>query len=146
MSKFLFLLLFSFSLFAKAPFNVEDEYFIKGYDPVSYIKSSKAVKGKKEFRLNYEGVEILFSSLDNKKVFEAQPSKYLPEYNGYCAYAMADSGDLVEVDPKSFKVINGKTYLFYDGFFADTLKLWNKKQDDQGQITSADKNWLKHKK
>lgn len=138
--------LFMFNLFAKSPFFVEDKYFIKGYDPVAYLSLNKAKKGSEQFKLDYNGITILFSSDKNKETFQSNPSKYLPAYNGYCAYAMADSGDLVEVDPSSFKVVDNKVYLFYDGFFADTLKLWNKKQDDASQIKSANTNWKKYSK
>ncbi|MEM7646335.1 MAG: YHS domain-containing (seleno)protein [Pseudomonadota bacterium] len=127
----------------------DDGKFIGGYDPVSYIKVNKAVKGSKQFQSNYQGVTVHFSSQENKQAFDKDPAKWVPAYGGYCAYAMARSGDLVDIDPKSFKVVDGKTYLFYNGFWADTLKKWNAEKkkdgqvDDRGQIQKADALWKK---
>ena len=36
------------------------------------------------------------------------------------AYAMGDSGKKVGVDPGTFKIINGRLYLFYNAFFNNT--------------------------
>jgi hypothetical protein len=36
-------------------------------------------------------------------------------------------GEKVEVDPLSLKPIDGRTYLFYNVFWGDTLNRWNKK-------------------
>ena len=137
------LLAASFANAKAAGLFTEDGVFIDGYDPVSYISENKAVKGQSKVQWEYKGSKVYFSNEKNKKAFQAEPEKYVPAYNGYCAYAMAAKGSLVEIDPKSFKVINGKTYLFYNGLFADTLKKWNKKPD-QPQVDQANKNWKKH--
>ncbi len=132
--------------FAKeANFYQEDGVFLRGYDPVSYIKKNKAEKGNEGISSQYKGIKVYFTSKENKDLFLRTPEAFIPAYNGWCAYAMADSGDLVEIDPKSFKVVEGKTYLFYNGFWADTLKKWNKK-DDSSQIQKANLNWKKYQK
>lgn len=139
------LTLFTTLCFAKeAKLNSSDGIFLDGYDPVAYIQANKAVKGDKSISFEYKGSEILFSSEENKKTFITSPEKMLPAYNGWCAYAMSENGDLVKVDPKTFKVINGKVYLFYNSFFANTLKKWNKGSDNK-HIAKANKNWLKYK-
>lgn len=134
-------LLFCSILHAKeAAFFQNDGIFIDGYDPVSYLTENKATQGKKEFKYAYKGTTIYFSSLKNKDLFIKDPEKMMPAYKGWCAYAMANGGDLVEVDPKKFKIINNKTYLFYNGLWADTLKKW-KKNSDKGQVKKADHQW-----
>lgn len=142
---FVIILLLSMGAYGKSPaLYSKDSNFIDGYDPVNYLTIQKATKGKTNYSLDYKGVKILFSSLENKQMFEQNPQKYLPVFAGYCAYAMAKDGSLVEVDPMSFKIINGKTYLFYNGFFADTLKKWNEesfKASEQSLIQAANKNW-----
>ena len=100
--------------------------FIEGYDPVSYQTKDKAEIGSKEIIHTHDGVKIQFSSEENKNLFITNPKKYMPAYKGWCAYAMAQNGKLVDIDPKSFKVTEGKTYLFYNGFWGDTLKKWKK--------------------
>ncbi|HMQ11543.1 MAG TPA: YHS domain-containing (seleno)protein [Oligoflexia bacterium] len=118
---------------------------IAGYDPVAYIKQNKAIKGQKDFEYKYDGTVIYFSSKANQQAFIDNPEAYLPQYKGWCAYAMADNGDLVEIDPETFKVIDGKVYLFYKGWLGNTLKKWNK-QDDSSQIEQANQHWQqKHK-
>ena len=50
-------------------------------------------------------------------------------------------GEKVEVDPKTFKVVNGKLFLFYNAFFNNTLPKWNK--DEKSLNKKADENWIK---
>jgi len=38
----------------------------------------------------------------------------------------APKAEKVEVDPGTFKIVDGKLYLFYNKFFNNTLKSWNK--------------------
>jgi YHS domain-containing protein len=120
-------------------FNLEDHLAIEGYDPVAYFKLNKAVKGKKEFYLNQQGVVYRFSTLENREEFRKNPSHYEPEYGGWCAYAMGAKGEKVTVDPETFKIINGKLYLFYNSFFNNTLKSWN--MDETNLKGKADVNW-----
>ena len=54
---------------------------------------------------------------------------------------MGKSGDKVEVDPETFKILNGKLYLFYNKYFNNTLKSWNK--DEVNLKAKADANWQK---
>lgn len=34
-------------------------------------------------------------------------------------------GEKVGVDPKTYKIISGRSYLFYNSFFVNTLSKWN---------------------
>ena len=90
---------------------------LEGYDPVSYFKEKKAVKGKPSITIENEGVRYQFSTQVNKDLFIRAPSTYKPQYGGWCAYAMGAKGEKVEVDPETFKILNGKLYLFYNRFF-----------------------------
>ncbi|HEY4288477.1 MAG TPA: YHS domain-containing (seleno)protein [Puia sp.] len=114
---------------------------IDGYDPVAYFTTGKPVEGKKEYALTVDGISYQFSTPQNKELFRANPTRYKPQYGGWCAYAMGASGEKVDVDPETFKIINGKLYLFYNKFFNNTLKSWNK--DETGLKTKADANWVK---
>jgi YHS domain-containing protein len=125
----------------KKQFNLESGLAIEGYDPVAYFKSNKAVKGKKELAVVHQGVTYYFATEENKELFKKNPSAYEPQYGGWCAYAMGKDGDKVSVDPGTFKILNGKLYLFYNKFFNNTLKSWNK--DEANLKTSADNNWAK---
>jgi YHS domain-containing protein len=150
MRKLLFALMYFSSLlsFAQDPstlrksnFNLSGGIGIKGYDPVAYFAENKASKGTKEFSVLQEGVTYYFSSSANKEEFKKNPSKYEPQYGGWCAYAMGKDGTKVEVDPGTFKILNGRLFLFYNQFFNNTLKSWNK--DEATLLQHADANWQK---
>lgn len=113
---------------------------IDGYDPVAYIIQKKAIEGKKEYSHTHKGITYYFISESNRNLFKADPARYEPAYGGWCAYAMGNTGEKVEVDPETFKVINGKTYLFYNFYFTNTLDSWNK--NETNLKTKADRNWL----
>jgi YHS domain-containing protein len=121
-------------------FNLGNNHLaINGYDPVAYFVDEKAIAGNKSIKADYNGVIYYFVSEKHKNLFTANPTKYEPEYGGWCAYAMGAKGEKVEVDPETFKVVNGKLYLFYNRFFNNTLKTWNK--DEANLKKKADNNW-----
>jgi YHS domain-containing protein len=145
---FLSVCLFSLSTIAQPPdalrkkhFNISYGLAIKGYDPVTYFTQNKALQGKKELAVSYQGILYYFSSAETKDAFKATPSKFEPEYGGWCAYAMGNSGEKVAVDPETFKLLDGKLYLFYNRYFTNTLKDWNKNEVTLKK--SADVNWPK---
>lgn len=141
------LFIFSFTALAQVPVehvNVTNSEALSGYDPVSYFEGTPH-EGKEELSYDHEGVVYRFASEANRQKFKANPSKFIPAYGGWCAYAMLD-GDKVEVDPMSFKLIDGKVYLFYNGFWGNTLKKWNNKTSKTSKtslVGQADAEWQK---
>ena len=122
-------------------FNLEKKVAPQGYDPVAYFTEKKAVKGKASFATTYEGVTYNFSSQAHKELFLKNPASYEPQYSGWCSYAMGASGEKVEINPETFKIVDGKRNLFYNAFFNNTLKSWNK--DEANLMKKADANWKK---
>ena len=125
----------------KKNYNLEKGVAIEGYDPVTYFTENKAIKGSKDLAVSFQGATYYFSSDINKQAFKNNPSKYEPQYGGWCAYAMGHDGSKVEVDPETFKIIDNKLYLFYNKYFNNTLKTWNK--DEANLKMHADANWQK---
>jgi YHS domain-containing protein len=126
----------------KKHFNTsKNQLAISGYDPVAYFTQNKAVEGKKELAVVADGILYYFSSPQNKDLFKSSPAKYEPQFGGWCAYAMGANGEKVEVDPETFKIVNGKLYLFYNKYFNNTLKTWNK--DETNLKAKAEANWIK---
>ena len=80
---------------------------LHGYDPVAYFTENKAVKGDEKYKATYKGSVFHFASNKNKKLFEKDPVKYIPQYGGYCAMAVA-MGQLEDADPNMFVVHDGK--------------------------------------
>ena len=125
---------------AKA-FNIEKGLAVSGFDVVAYFTQNKAMKGDAKFAVSYEGITYRFYSDANKTLFLKNPKNYEPQYGGWCAYAMGATGEKVEIDPETFKILNGKLYLFYHSWTNNTLTKWNK--DETHLKTEADKNWTK---
>ncbi len=122
-------------------FNLNDKNIaLQGYDAVSYFMGSSQ-KGDKTIAYDHNGITYFFSNADNLDLFKKQPDKFEPVYGGWCAFAMGDSGDKVKIDPKSFKIIDGQLYMFYNFYFNNTLIDWNK--DERRLRATADENWQK---
>lgn len=118
--------------------NLEDGIMIHGYDIVSYF-NGKPLEGKASITKKYKGATYQFHTETNLTAFNANPEKYIPKFGGYCAYAMGARGELVDIDPETFKIVNGKLYLFYNAYFNNTLKKWNK--DETNLLKRANTNW-----
>ncbi len=113
---------------------------IKGYDPVAYFTDNQATPGKAEFATTYDDVEWRFATADHRDLFVADPEKYIPEYGGYCAYAMGAKNEKVKVDPTVFSIVEGRLFLNYSSAVRED---WLQRRDEY--IKAADKNWLQHK-
>jgi YHS domain-containing protein len=121
-------------------FNLKKNIAMEGYDPVSYF-SGEPLEGKAELKLTHNGVTYQFVTQANLNKFKSAPDKYEPAYGGWCAYAMGESGEKVKVDPETFKIVQGKLYLFYNFWTNNTLTDWNK---NEGKLKAAgDSNWSK---
>lgn len=108
---------------------------LSGYDPVSYFEDSAAVKGSATITAAHDGATYHFASAAHRDAFQADPSRYLPAYGGYCAYGVAN-GHKVKVDPEAFRVVDGRLYLNYNrGVQSKWLK------DIPGNIAAAERNW-----
>jgi len=84
---------------------------IGGYCPVTYILHGQARPGETRFQAVYDGKVFYFMDGYSLRLFNEDPDKYLPAYDGNCAMAMAQKR-LVKANPKIFLVEDGKTYLF----------------------------------
>ncbi|GJM22928.1 MAG: hypothetical protein DHS20C15_28430 [Planctomycetota bacterium] len=121
-----------------------DGLAIKGYDPVSYFPDfgGEARKGSAEFSATHRGVTYRFVSESHKQTFLENPAAFEPRYGGWCAWAMADGkGDKVRINPKSFTIEDGKLYLFYDSFLADTREMWLDAGGADELAPPSDENW-----
>ena len=115
----------------------KDGVAIQGYDPVSY-HAQEPEKGNKELSYTHEGATYYFSTPENRQQFEQDPGRYIPAYGGWCAWAMLD-GEKVSIDPETYKIVDGQTLLFYNSFFANTLKKWNELAETEGEAKLSEK-------
>jgi YHS domain-containing protein len=113
---------------------------IKGYDPVAYFTDHQPVKGNTAYKYEWNGATWYFASRDHLSKFKANPTKYAPQYGGYCAYGMANDHK-APIDADAWSIIDGKLYLNYS---TGVQKSW--KKDEKSMIIKADANWAKLKK
>lgn len=108
---------------------------IDGFDAVAYFTEAKAVKGDKSFSTKYKESVFHFATAKNRDAFVAEPEKYAPQYNGYCAYGVSQ-GAKAKIEGKNFTVREGKLYLNYNDSVQAT---WLK--DTAGYISTANEKW-----
>lgn len=118
----------------------ENNKAIKGYDPVAYFAEAAPMMGKEEFKLTHDGANWYFSSQKNLDLFKSNPSKYMPQYGGYCAFGLA-AGYKAPISPDAWKIVDDKLYLNYN------KKVQTDWMADQAEmIKKADENWPTVKK
>lgn len=107
---------------------------IEGYDPVAYFTMGKAVPGKETHCYRWLGAEWHFVNNEHRNLFLANPGKYIPQYGGFSSIG-ALFGDYHRADPKAWKIVDDKLYLFY--------KKPNSKAWDTGwaKAQAADREW-----
>lgn len=135
-------MLLPFAAFAGDAANIDGRGIaIHGHDPVAYFIEGKPVIGKAEYKVTVGAATYWFASEANLQTFKADPSKYEPQYGGYCAYGVAQ-GYKPDIDPTAFRIVDGKLYL---NLSPAVQKRWQ--EDVPGFISRANQNWnaLKNK-
>ena len=107
-----------------------------GYDVVAYFTDKHERRGDPAIKSVYKDVTFRFASAEHKKMFDASPDKYVPQFGGYCSngivYGIPWGGDA-----DTWEMIDGKLYIFggkgsHDAFMLDVPrnmalanKYWN---------------------
>jgi len=108
---------------------------IRGYDPVAYHLDRAPVAGDAAFVYRWKDADWLFRSAAHRDLFAADPARYAPKYNGYCAYA-ASKGYIAPTDPNAWTIHDGRLYLNYS---IGVRQTWLEHVDTN--IAAADRNW-----
>ena len=108
---------------------------LAGYDAVAYFSENAAVEGSSEFTAVHNNAIYYFSSAENRDTFKGNPSKYEPQYGGFCAYGAA-LGKKFSVNGKAFEIVDGKLYVNKN---EDVYETWV--EDKAENIDEADKQW-----
>lgn len=108
---------------------------VQGYDVVSYQTGKRPVRGSGHFVATHDGATYLFASEANLNTFKKNPGRYVPAYNGYCAFGVS-VGKKFTGDPEIYRVVDNTLYLNLDANIQDD---WLK--DVPGRIRSADSKW-----
>lgn len=113
---------------------------LEGYSPVSYLDLGLAQRGNKTYKSEYQKMAYYFTSAEQKATFDKNPSKYLPQYGGFCAFGIY-AGAKFRVDPNKFVVQDGKYYLFLNNVELDAKQLWLAENNHTKLKGVADTNW-----
>lgn len=108
---------------------------LRGYDPVAYFTVNDAVKGSDTITAEVSGKRWHFCSTENRERFLQAPELFLPQFDGYCAYA-AGHNYIYGADPKVWTIVNGKLYLNYS---AEVKSKWTAERDTL--IAAGHRNW-----
>ena len=121
----------------KARLNVDrNGLILKGYDAVAYFTRHQAVKGNPAIQTSFGGATYYFASVADKVAFGKNPSKYVPQYGGFCASHMS-KGKLKDSNPTAFLIYKGKLYVCAG---ADGAKEFRSNIDEN--MRKADDYWL----
>lgn len=115
-----------------------DRLALGGHDVVAYHTLNEAVLGDLEIAVEHQKLLYRFSSEEHKQMFEAEPAKYLPHFQGWCAIALARNR-LTCPDYENFKVEDGKLLLFETITFFNGQNVWN--LDPINNLNSAQLNF-----
>ena len=115
--------------------SAEEGIAIRGYDPVAFFTTGTPQKGSPEHASEYEGATWHFASAENLAAFKNDPTRYAPQFGGYCAWAVSQHY-LAPGDPEYWKVVDGRLYLNAN---ARAKELWEADQADA--IKRGHANW-----
>jgi YHS domain-containing protein len=108
---------------------------LKGHDVVSYFTDNKHALGSAQFASQYEGVTFRFASAAHKALFDKEPTKYIPQFGGYCANGVA-YGIPWGGDADTWMIREGKLYIFGGQASKDGFEV-----DIPGNMALANKYW-----
>ncbi len=114
----------------------EDKHLILfGHDVVSYFTDGRHQMGSPAHKSVHKGVTFRFASAEHKRLFDAAPGKYIPQFGGYCAngivYGIPWGGDA-----DTWRILDGKLYIFGGAGSRDAFML-----DPKANLALAEKYW-----
>jgi hypothetical protein len=108
---------------------------LRGFDPVAYFTEARAVPGKPTIRLVWNGAIYRFATLEHRRLFAADPTRYAPQFGGYCALAVS-MGTTADGDPLQWAIEGNRLFLNNN---PKAAKIWNR--DRASNIRKGTENW-----
>ncbi|MFC2950391.1 YHS domain-containing (seleno)protein [Marinicaulis aureus] len=108
---------------------------LHGVDAVALTTLNAVAEGDAAHTVVIDGVAYYFASAKSAGQFKAAPEKYIPQYGGFCAYAVA-LGKKLDGDPRYADIVDGKLYLFVN---ADIFEKY--KKDSKRILAKAEAKW-----
>jgi len=116
-----------------------------GYDVVAYfdldqnpvgVDQPAAIPGRADITAEYNGATFAFAAAANRARFLENPAAFAPQYDGHCAYGVAQGGK-VPGNPNLWRIVDGKLYL---NITPDVVGFWE--EDIPGNLTASEANWV----
>lgn len=132
------------SAFAGSQYVDKTGFAVSGYDVVSYFDLPQSEVGQPQpsplpgsaaITAEYNGATFAFASEANRDRFLAGPAVYVPQYDGHCAYGVAQGGK-VPGNPTLWRIVDGKLYL---NITRNVVGLWE--EDIPGNLKKSERNW-----
>lgn len=108
---------------------------LEGYDVVAYFTDHQPIKGSEAFTRQWQGVTWRFASAEHRDLFATDPLRYVPQYGGYCAYAVSH-GTTAHGDPNQWAVVEDRLFVNNNPL---ARKLWESHRSRN--IRTGDVNW-----
>ena len=109
---------------------------VDGFDMVAYFELGYPLKGHTDRSVTYKGAKWLFATSAHKSAFAADPTRYAPKYNGFCAVAVSE-GAAAEVDfVNGWTIVDGALFLNWS---ADVKRIFLTEISER--LPAANRNW-----
>lgn len=140
---------------ASVPAHADDEYNltngytlsgaglgVHGSDPVVLSTMNAVAPGDAKLAVVHDSVTYYFASELTAERFKKDPARYLPQYGGFCAYAVA-LGKKLDGDPRFADIVDGKLYLFVNAMIFERYLA-----DKDNTLRTAEEKWptIRHRK
>jgi hypothetical protein len=106
-----------------------------GHDPVAYFTQARPARGLPTLRVDLPERSYYFADEKHRAMFLAEPSRYEPQYGGFCASGAAFAVKLGS-DPTAWVVREGRLFIFGDVIGQTAWEL-----DPAWNIDHADRLW-----
>ena len=115
---------------------------VHGVDTVVLSTMNAVAPGEASHAVVHDGVTYYFASGLTAERFKSDPERYLPQYGGFCAYAVA-LGKKLDGDPRYADIVEGKLYLFVNAAVFQSYLA-----DKENTLRTAKEKWptIKHSK
>jgi YHS domain-containing protein len=119
-------------------------FAVSGFDVVSYFdlpqvevgqSQREPQAGKAAITADHNGATFAFATEANRETFLGNPAKYVPQYDGHCAYGVAKGGK-VPGNPTLWRIIDGKLYL---NITKAVVGFWE--EDIPGNLVLSEASW-----
>ncbi len=129
--------------YATVPDSTGRPVMLLGHDPVAYATEGKPVRGSAQHVVDLPHRSYYFASAEHKAMFEAAPSRYEPQYGGFCASGAAFAVKLGS-DPTAWLIRDGRLFIFGDVIGQTAWNIdpaWNIDHADRLWPSIADRGW-----